>query len=810
MTKQLTLSISGMHCASCALNIENTLKSTEGVNSASVNFASEKVNIEYDESKINESALTSAIENLGFSVINQEEKNIVLSISGMHCTACSTNIQHTLRKLDGISSADVNFASEKATISFNAKIISEKEIIHAIEDLDFSVIKASDLTLDKEKEQREKEISSLKKMFFLSFIFTTPVFIISMGPMLIPGLKFNIPNENLLLMILATPVQFIAGARFYKGAWGALKAKNATMDTLVAMGTSAAYFYSVAVVFYSETLGNHVYFEGSAMIITFILLGKMLEAITKGKTSEAIKKLMNLQAKTAIIIVNGEEKEIPIEDVQVNDIILVKPGEKIPVDGIVINGLSSVDESMITGESIPVEKKKGDTVIGATLNKHGSFTFKATRVGSDTALNQIIKLVEDAQGSKAPIQRLADIVSSYFVPAVMSIATVAFLYWYFIAHMPFSFSLTIFVAVLIIACPCALGLATPTAIIVGTGKGAEHGILIKNAEALENAHKITSVVFDKTGTLTEGKPKVTSIIPTDTLEINEILTFAAIAEKRSEHPLADAILQDAKEKNITIPDADHFEAIPGQGITATYKENTILFGNRTLMHSQDIDITSNEKTIEELELQGNTVMLLALHTNVIGLIAVADTLKEGSKIAVQSLQKMGKKVVMLTGDNQRTAEAIAKEVGVDKIIAEVLPQDKEEVISELQQNGEIVAMVGDGINDAPALARADIGIALGAGTDVALETGEIVLMKNDVRDVVNAIDLSNYTIRKIRQNLFWAFFYNTIGIPIAAGALYSSMGLVLNPMIAGAAMAFSSVSVVSNSLLMKKYKPNLS
>ncbi|MEM2772389.1 MAG: copper-translocating P-type ATPase, partial [Candidatus Pacearchaeota archaeon] len=684
----------------------------------------------------------------------------------------------------------------------------ENEINNVIEQLGYKVIKEVDheaeKAVDRQKEVREKEIRTLKSLFIFSLLLSIPIFLIAMP---FEWLNIEIPYKNIILLLLATPVQFIVGYRFYRGAFLALKAKTANMDTLIAIGTSAAYFYSLFVVLFPNILGENVYFETSAIIITFIILGKWLEAVTKGKASEAIKKLIGLQPKNATVIRNGKEIQIPIEDVVVGDIVIVKPGQKIPVDGIVIDGISSVDESMITGESMPVEKKKGDIVIGGTINKHGSFKFKATKVGKDTVLNQIIKLVEEAQGSKAPIQRLADKVSGYFVPTVIIIAVLAFIIWYFVVGQSFVFSLSIFIAVLIIACPCALGLATPTAILVGTGKGAENGILIKSAEVLENAHKLTTIVFDKTGTLTEGKPVVTDILAVGKLDKKEILKYAAISEKKSEHPLADAIIKKAKEEKIKIPDAKFFKAIPGHGIIAKYNKNEILFGNRNLMKKHKIKIETFEEKISNLESEGKTVMILAVNRRVVGLIAVADTLKKFSKEAVQKLHKMGKEVIMITGDNKRTANAIAMQLGIDYVLAEVLPEDKEKEISKLQKKGKIVAMVGDGINDAPALAKADIGIAIGAGTDVALETGQIVLVKNDLRDVVTAIDLSNYTIKKIKQNLFWAFFYNSIGIPVAAGLLYPFTGFLLNPIIAGIAMAFSSVSVVLNSLLMKRYKP---
>ena len=736
-------------------------------------------------------------------------KKLIIPIYGMHCASCAQKIESTLKKLDGVTNANVNFATEKATVEFDENVTNESEIYNIIEQLGYKVIKEinheAERFVDKEREVREKEIKRIKSLFIFSLLLSIPVFLIAMP---FEWLNIEIPYKNIILLLLTTPIQFIVGYRFYKEAFSALKAKTANMSTLIAIGTSAAYFYSLFVVLFPDILGKNVYFETSAIIITFVILGKWLEAITKGRASEAIKKLIGLQPKYATVIRDGKETQISIKDVVVGDTIVVKPGQKIPVDGVVIEGTSSVDESMITGESIPVEKRKGDTVIGGTINKYGSFKFKATKVGRDTVLNQIIKLVEEAQGSKAPIQRLADRVSSYFVPTVILIAIVSFLLWYFVLGQSFIFSLNIFIAVLIIACPCALGLATPTAIIVGTGKGAENGILIKNAEALENIHKLTTMVFDKTGTLTKGKPSVTDILA-DELDKKEILKYAAIAEKKSEHPLAEAIINKAKEEKLEIPDAESFEAIPGHGILAKYDGKTILFGNRDLMKKYKIKIGELEKKISALENEGKTVMILVLDKKIIGLIAVADTLKEFSKEVVQKLHKMGKEVIMITGDNKRTANAIARQLGIDYVLAEVLPEEKEKEIEKLQKKGKIVAMVGDGINDAPALAKADIGIAIGAGTDIALETGDVILIKNDLRDVITAIDLSNYTIKKIKQNLFWAFFYNCVGIPVAAGLLYPFTGLLLNPMIAAIAMAFSSVSVVSNSLLMKRYKPRI-
>jgi len=801
--------ISGMHCASCAINIESNIKKLSGVSSASVNFATEKATVEFDEGLTNENEINNAIEQLGYKVIGKENEEkeqvseVRLKIIGMDNQHCINTVDNAL-KINGIISKEL-FQNEKGIIKYNPKLIGTGEIKKAIKNSGYEAVEEGEEEIvDKEKEAREKEIRNLKFLFMLSLTLSIPVFILSFPEIF----KIELPYQNFILLILTTPVQFFVGYRFYRGMFFALKAKTANMDTLVAVGTSAAFFYSALAVFQPK-LGSYAYFDTSAILITFIILGKWFEAITKGKASEAIKKLVGLQPKTATIVRDGKEIEIPIKDVVVGDIIIIKPGQKIPVDGVVAEGFSSVDESMITGESIPVEKKKGDTVIGATINKYGSFKFKATKVGSETVLSQIIRLVEEAQGSKAPIQRLADKVSSYFVPAVIIIAIASFASWYFAFGQTFIFSLSVFIAVLIIACPCALGLATPTAIMVGTGKGAENGILIKSAEALENAHKITTVVFDKTGTLTEGKPRVTNILAVGKIDEKEILKYAAIAEKKSEHPLAEAIIVKAEEEKMEIPDAEFFEAIPGHGISAKHGKNAILFGNRSLMNYHKIKIEEVEERISNLENEGKTVMILAVDEKIVGLIAVADTLKEFSIDAVKKLHTMNKEVIMITGDNKRTADAIAKQLGIDKALAEVLPQDKEKEVEKLQNEGKFVAMVGDGINDAPALAKADVGIAIGAGTDVALESGQIVLIKNDLRDVVTAIDLSNYTIKKIKQNLFWAFFYNAIGIPIAAGLLYPFTGFLLNPMVAGAAMAFSSVSVVSNSLLMKRYKPKV-
>ncbi|HLC61868.1 MAG TPA: heavy metal translocating P-type ATPase [Candidatus Nanoarchaeia archaeon] len=812
--QKTSVSISGMHCASCANTIEKSLKKTNGVINANVNFASEKASVEYDGNEINEDSLKKIIRKTGYKVIenksgNWEISELRLKVIGMDNPHCVGTVGNALNLLKGIISKEL-LANERAFIRYDPQLTSLDEIKKAIRQAGYEPVEQAAQSADREKEAREKEIKILKRDVILGFVLSIPIFILSFPE----WFKITLPFHNYILLLLATPVQLALGYRFYTGTWIALKNKTANMDTLIAVGTSAAYIYSTLVTFFPLAFGNQLYFDTSSVIITFILLGKYFEALTKGKASEAIKKLIGLQAKTATVVRGGKEIDVPIEELQIGDVFIVKPGQKIATDGVVVFGDSHVDESMITGESMPVSKKLNDKVVGATINKNGMLKVKASQVGSETMLAQIIKLVEDAQGSKAPIQRLADRVAGIFVPIVILIAIASFLFWYFIApsfmviSAPFLFSFSIFVAVLIIACPCALGLATPTAIMVGTGKGAENGILIKNAEALETAHKLTTIVFDKTGTLTKGKPEVTDVTALDGKFIeNDIIKFAAIAEKNSEHPLAESIVNYAKSRKIQFPGSSDFEAISGKGVIAKHKNYQIHVGNDKLIGQFKIKINdeTNNK-ISELEGQGKTTVILALNKEIVGLIAIADTLKENSKDAIDELKKMGIETVMITGDNERVAKSIAYQVGIDKVIAEVLPQDKENEIKKLQEQKKIVAMVGDGINDAPALAAADVGIAIGAGTDIAIETGSIILIKNDLRDAVKAIRLSSYTIKKIKQNLFWAFFYNAAGIPIAAGILYPFFGFLLNPMIAGAAMAFSSVSVVSNSLLMRKWK----
>jgi len=726
-------------------------------------------------------------------------KNVSLQVSGMHCASCSTIITRALLKTEGVKNANVNYSTGKATVDYEESKVNENKLIEVIKSKGYGAkVSVGDLDL---KLEREKEIKRLKKLFIISLIFSIPALIIGMFFME-EGIIYTGFESHLMhyfLWLLATPVQFYVGASFYKGTWAALKNKTANMDSLIAIGTSAAYFYSVYVVLFNPSLGQ--YFEVSAILITLVILGKLLEANAKGKTSEAIEKLMKIAPKIATVIRNKKELKISVDEVLVGDIIIVKPGEKIPVDGIVTEGNSSVDESMITGESIPVEKRIKSLVIGGTINKHGSLYFKATKVGKDTTLANIIKLIEDAQGRKAPIQRFADIISAYFVPIVIGISIITFLSWYLLFDAEVSFALITAVAVLVIACPCALGLATPTAIMVGTGKGARNGILIKGGDILETAHKVKYIIFDKTGTITKGKPEVTDIIPLTKIAEKELLQIAASIEKPSEHPLAEAIVNKAINEKIKIIKVNNFKASPGHGITASINSKKYLFGNDKLIK---LNLKNIKSKINSLEEQGKTVMILA-DKKVLGLIAVADTVKETSKEAVLRLQKLGLQVYMITGDNKRTAEAIGKQVNIKNIFAEVLPQDKANYVKQLQQKGK-VAMIGDGINDAPALAQADIGIAMGSGTDVAMETGDIVLMRNDLLDIPKTIKISKMTMSKVKQNMFWALVYNVLGIPIAAGVLFSYTGWLLSPIIAGGAMALSSVSVVTNSLLLKYKK----
>jgi len=817
--KREILGIEGMSCTACAKAIERAVGRVEGVHAAIVNFAVEKLSVEYDENLTNLDEIKEVVKKAGFNIIEENPaniRNIIIPISGMHCAACAKAVERAVKRLDGIREVSVNLVNEKARVVYDSSLVRISQIKEAISKAGYVPLDIeTEEQADAEKEQRQKEIRNLKIKLIVASIFTIPLLYIAMGHMTgLPLPEFLMPemhpvNFGLAQLILTLPV-IAAGYRFYTIGYSRLLKREPNMDSLIAIGTSAAFAYSLFSIFQimkgNDGYAMNLYFETSGVIITLILVGRYMESVAKGKTSEAIKKLMGLAPKTATIIKDGKEISIPIEEVEVGDIIIVKPGEKIPVDGEVVEGISSVDESMLTGESIPVEKFPGSKITGATLNKNGTIRFRATKVGKDTVLAQIIKLVEDAQSTKAPIAKLADIISGYFVPIVMAIAVVAGLAWY-ISGKPAAFALTIFISVLVIACPCALGLATPTAIMVGTGKGAEYGVLIKSGEALETAHKIQTVVFDKTGTITEGRPKVTDIILTGLVTEDELLVLSASAEKGSEHPLGEAIVNAAKERGLVLLDTERFQAIPGEGIEAVLQGRKMLLGNKKLMEERNIEITL-EKESDRLAGEGKTPMYISIEDRLAGIIAVADVLKPGSGKAIKLLHGMGIEVAMITGDNKRTAEAIAAQVGIDRVMAEVLPRDKAEQVRKLQEEGKKVAMVGDGINDAPALAQADIGIAIGSGTDVAMESADIVLMRSDLLDVVTAINLSRQTLKNIKQNLFWAFAYNTAGIPIAAGLLYLFGGPLLNPMIAAGAMAFSSVSVVTNALRLRRFKPS--
>jgi len=813
---KLTIPITGMDCASCALNIERRLKKLDGVQSVNVNFATNKATVDYDEGKIGPGNFKDSIEALGYGAdIGGEAPKkgrgrMYLHVIGMDSLHCANIVEKALRKTPGVLKVELNFGLEKAVVDYDESKTGFVKIKKAIVEAGYDA-EPMELgeEIDKEKLAREKEIGELKARVMYSALLTIPILVLAFPEMLngIVALEypeFFVKNMAALQFFLATPVMYLNREFFTRGIRGLIN-RMPGMDSLVALGVGTAYVYSMAVGF--GFIDGKIYYETAALLITFIVLGKYLEAVAKGKTSEAIKRLIGLQPKTALVVRNGKEMEIPIKDVVVGDVIIVKPGDKIPVDGVVLDGASSVDESMITGESIPVHKTKGDTAIGATINKTGSFRFRATKVGSDTMLAQIIKLVEDAQGSKAPIQKLADMVAGYFVQGVIILALLAFGYWYFIAGQTFLLAVNILVATLIIACPCAMGLATPTAVMMGTGKGAENGILIKNAENLELLHQVKMVVFDKTGTITKGEAVVTDVIPFG-MSGDELLKIAAAAENNSEHHLARAIVDRAKERKISIGKPKTFNAIPGHGIEATFGKIRVLIGNLALMKKERVPVSEEMiRTMHGLESAGKSVVIIAAGKRVAGLVAIADVIKEHSGGAIAKLRRMGYETAMITGDNERTAISIAGQVGIDRVLAHVLPEDKANEVKRLQEKVGRVAFVGDGINDAPALVQADVGVAIGAGTDVAIESGGIVLVKSDLRDLATAIQLSSYTMGKIKQNLFWAFFYNSIGIPIAMGVLYPFTGFLLSPVIAGAAMAFSSVSVVSNSLLMRGFKP---
>ncbi|MCU5096625.1 heavy metal translocating P-type ATPase [Bacillus wiedmannii] len=799
--KEANLQISGMTCAACANRIEKGLKKVEGVHDANVNFALEKTKIMYDPQKTNPQQFKEKVESLGYGIVSDKAE---FTVSGMTCAACANRVEKRLNKLEGVNGATVNFALESATVDFNPDEINVNEMKSAITKLGYKLEVKSD-EQDGSTDHRLQEIERQKKKFIISFILSFPLLWAMVSHFSFTSFIY-LPDMLMnpwVQLALATPVQFIIGGQFYVGAYKALRNKSANMDVLVALGTSAAYFYSVYLSIRSIGSSEHMtdlYFETSAVLITLIILGKLFEAKAKGRSSEAIKKLMGLQAKTATVVRDGTEMKILIEEVVAGDIVYVKPGEKIPVDGEIVEGKSAIDESMLTGESIPVDKTIGDVVIGSTMNKNGFLKVKATKVGRDTALAQIIKVVEEAQGSKAPIQRVADQISGIFVPVVVVIAIITFAVWMlFVTPGDFGGALEKMIAVLVIACPCALGLATPTSIMAGSGRSAEYGILFKGGEHLEATHRLDTVILDKTGTVTNGKPVLTDVIVADGFQEEEILRLVGAAEKNSEHPLAQAIVEGIKEKKIDIPSSETFEAIPGFGIESVVEGKQLLIGTRRLMKKFDIDIEEVSKSMEELEREGKTAMLIAINKEYAGIVAVADTVKDTSKAAIARLMKMGLDVVMITGDNTQTAQAIAKQVGIDHVIAEVLPEGKAEEVKKLQAQGKKVAMVGDGINDAPALATADIGMAIGTGTDVAMEAADITLIRGDLNSIADAIFMSKMTIRNIKQNLFWALAYNGLGIPIAAFGF-------LAPWVAGAAMAFSSVSVVLNALRLQRVK----
>ena len=795
-----TFKIRGMTCVNCANTIERGVGKLEGIKLASVNFAIEKLTVEFDQSVLNEADIIAKVKDLGYSASIEDEEmegKLKFDVDGMTCAQCALTIENKLNKAEGIQLATVNLSSESAIVEFDPQIIDKERIFQLVRDGGYKPKEA------RRKAEKAEEVKSKRNWFIFSAAFSIPILIqMYFKP-------FGEPMGIYVMLAFGTIVQFTAGLTFYRGSYHSLKNASANMDVLVALGTSAAYLYSVLSAFKLFGISGDMFFETSALLITFIRFGKYLEARAKGKASEALQKLLELQADKARIFFDGEEREVAASDVKVGDVMVIRPGEKIPVDGEVVEGESSVDESMVTGESMPVQKEEGDEVTGATINKSGVLRAKATKVGEDTMLAQIVKMVEEAQADKAPIQRLADKISNYFVPSVMAISIICFLLWYFI-FLPNEFirAFTFAVAVLVVACPCALGLATPTAIMVGSSIGLRNGILIKRASVLENISKLNAIVLDKTGTITEGRFQVTDIVPLDNIDEKELLKLAATAENASNHPLAQAVIQRAKFEDITIETVSDYNELEGHGVTCTLNGKVLRVGNDKLMNSANIDISSVQEMVTTLTSEGKTTMYVSCDEELIGLIAQADVVKENSQSAIAKFKNLGLKTFMITGDNRRVAEAVGNQVGVDGIQAEVLPEDKVNVVKDYQNQKLMVGMVGDGINDAPALAQADIGIAIGAGTDVAKEAGEIVLVKDDLMDVERAIRLGKQTLRKVKQNLFWALFYNSLGIPIAAGALFH-WGIFLKPEYAGLAMALSSVSVVTNSLLLKRYEQRL-
>ena len=806
--RRVDLPVTGMHCASCAVNVERGLQDLPGVARANVNYATGQATVFVEPRFADPQALVEAVRGTGYGVGTTTAE---LTVSGMSCASCVRHVEEALRALPGVAKASVNLATQKASVEFVPTLVGLGDLRKAVEAAGYKVLaETGGGEEDAERAEREREYRRLRREVAIGAVLAAIIFLGSMHHLLpwVPAFL----HDPWLLGALATPVQFVLGGRFYRGAWSAFRHRIADMNALIAVGTTAAYLYSVVAtvaprVFERAGLGADVYFDTSAAIIVLILFGRLLEARARGRTSEAIRRLLDLQPPRARVLRAGEERDVPVEDVVVGDLLVVRPGEKVPVDGVVVDGRSALDESMISGESLPVEKGPGDEVVGATLNKTGSFRFRATKVGQETALAQIIGLVREAQGSKAPIQRLADVIASYFVPVVVSLAILTFVVWFDFGPEPvLTRALLNFVAVMIIACPCALGLATPTAVLVGTGKGAEHGILIKSGESLETAHKVDTVVFDKTGTLTRGEPEVTDVVGSAGFDETAVLTMAAGAEQGSEHPVGEAVVRKARGLGLGLPEAQDFRALEGLGVEAVVDGRSVVVGNAALLEARQVELGSLPERAAALGAEGRTSVYVALDGRAAGLIAVADALKASAAPAVERLRRAGLAVVMLTGDDRRTAEAVARRAGIEQVIPEVLPGDKTRVIRGLQAEGRIVAMVGDGINDAPALAQADVGIAIGSGTDVALEASDITLIRDDLGAVAAAFELSRRTIRTIRQNLFWAFIYNVIGIPVAAGVLYPFFGLLLNPVIASAAMASSSVSVVSNSLRLRRAK----
>ena len=797
---ELNIKITGMSCASCAKTIELALKEMEGVKDASINLATENAYVKFDESKVSITQIIKAIESVGYGVV-RERRDALIKIGGMTCASCVKTIETALKELPGVLDVRVNLATESATVSYDPTVVDMDDIRKTIEEFGYQFLGVEgEESMDIEREAREKHLKDMKNKLAVAWVFGGIITFMTYRWLL--GLHFEIPYMLWIQFALATPVIAYSGKDMFLKAVRSLKHRTLNMDVMYAMGVGSAYIASVL-----ATVGvlprDYNFYEASVLLLAFLLLGRYLEHAAKGRTSEAIKKLMGLQAKKATVIRDGKEIEVPVSQVKVGDVVIVKPGEKIPVDGVVLEGESYVDESMITGEPIPDLKKKGDEVIGGTINRNSVLRIEAKRVGGDTVLAQIIKLVEEAQNTRPPIQRIADRIITYFIPVVLTVAVLSFIYWGFIVKEPLIFAFTTLISVLVIACPCAFGLATPTALTVGMGKGAELGILIKNGEVLEIARKATVVLFDKTGTVTKGQPEVTDVI-TFGMDEKELIRLVASAEKRSEHPLGEAVVRKAEELGLEIEEPEEFEAVTGKGLRAKVGGREILAGNRKLLREAGYSVDDIEKTLHRLEDEAKTAIIIAIDGEIAGVMGIADTIKENAREAVEELHRMGKKVGMITGDNRRTAKAIAKQLNIDYVLAEVLPQDKANEVKKLQEKGEVVIFVGDGINDAPALAQADIGIAVSSGTDIAMESGEIVLMRNDIRDVVKAIKLSQKTLSKIKQNFFWAMIYNLILIPIAAGLAYTLFGIEFRPEWAAGAMSLSSVSVVSNSLLLKK------